>query len=216
MGEYDFNNMELLRLGLSFGGSTFFDIGANIGTYTLISSELPYAQVVSIEPHPTTFVLLRLNVELNARENVLCLNLALSDIEGELPLSDYFHSELNRILKPGEGAGGDLCVPARRFDAICREIDLCPDFIKIDVEGSEQSVLEGFGAYLGEAKAIFIERGEAPELQRMLQSAGYNGPWFCHFRRRVLSKRKQARPEDPIYLGQNFLSQLKEMEFVTA
>src|SRR5579862_3264367 len=59
MGEYDYNNMELLRLVLSQGQNTFFDIGANIGSYTLIASEAPDTQVISIEPHPASFVLLR-------------------------------------------------------------------------------------------------------------------------------------------------------------
>src|SRR5579862_4517451 len=76
MGEYDYNNMELLRLVLCKGEDTFFDIGANIGTYTLIASECADSEVVSIEPHPQTFALLKRNVELNARKNVICLNLA--------------------------------------------------------------------------------------------------------------------------------------------
>jgi hypothetical protein len=44
MGEYDYNNMNLLRLLLSQEKSTFVDIGANIGSYTLIASEIPTLQ----------------------------------------------------------------------------------------------------------------------------------------------------------------------------
>lgn len=214
MGEYDYNNMELLRLVLSQGRNTFFDIGANIGSYTLIASEAPETQVVSIEPHPTTFVLLRLNVELNARENVLCLNLALSDEEGEVPFSDRSDTAINRILGPRDDGEETVSVLARRFDQISRELELDPDFIKMDVEGHEECVLRGFGEQLREAKMIFIESGETPGLQSVLHGAGYSGPWFCHFKRRLLSRKKQARPEDPIYLGPEFLPDLRELKFV--
>jgi hypothetical protein len=47
-----------------------------------------------------------------------------------------------------------------------------------------------------------------------LQSAGYSGPWYCQFKKRRLSPKKQARPEDPVYVGQKFLRVLREMNFV--
>jgi FkbM family methyltransferase len=214
MGEYDYNNMELLRLVLSRVRGTFFDVGANIGVYTLIGSESQNTQVVSIEPHPGTFALLKLNVELNSRSNVLCLNLALSSEPGQVRLSDYQESAINRVVTPGDGESRTLSVTAQRFDQLCSDLDLDPDFIKIDVEGHEETLLQGFGNRLGEAKLICIERGETPDLRGLLQSAGYSGPWYCQFKKRRLSKRKQARPEDPIYVGQSFLRDLREMNFV--
>lgn len=201
MGEYDYNNMELLRFVLSLGDSTFFDIGANIGVYTLIASEFPDSYVVSIEPHPSTFALLKLNVELNARSNVRCLNLALSSKESDVFLSDFSETEINRVLKPGEEQGRALLVRSRRFDEVCHELNLVPDILKIDVEGHEEEVLRGLGDLAGTAKMIFIERGDLPELRALLQTAGYSGPWFFHFKQKLLSKKKQARPEDPVYLS---------------
>jgi FkbM family methyltransferase len=214
MGEYDFNNMELLRLVLSRGHGTFFDVGANIGAYTLIGSESQDTQVVSIEPHPGTFALLKLNVELNSRPNVLCLNLALSSEPGEVRLSDYQESAINRVVTPGDGEPRTVTVAARRFDELCSDLNLDPDFIKIDVEGHEETLLQGFGKRLGDAKLICIERGETSELRGLLQEAGYSGPWYCQFKKRRLSKKKQARPEDPIYVGREFLRVLREMNFV--
>src|SRR5579863_1289886 len=214
MGEYDFNNMRLLGLVLSQGQSTFFDIGANIGSYTLISSESPNACVVSIEPHPRTFALLKLNVELNARNNVLCLNLALSDEEGDVLLSDYSEPERNRVVRSSETETRGPRVRCRRFDCLCDELEFFPDFVKIDVEGHEKAVLDGFGDLITETKMIIIEGGEGSELRSLLQSAGYNGPWFCHFKQRRLSKRKQSRPEDPVYVGQNFMPDLRKLDFV--
>ncbi len=213
MGEYDYNNMELLRFVLSLGECTFFDIGANIGVYTLIASEFPDAYVISIEPHPSTFALLKLNVELNARSNVFCLNLALSSKDCDVLLSDFPEPEINRVLKPTEAQGRALLVRSRRFDEVCRELDLQPDVLKIDVEGHEEEVLRGFGSLAGAAKMIFIERGDTPELRDLLQRAGYSGPWYFHFKQKLLSKKRQARPEDPVYLEQDFISELRNMNF---
>lgn len=214
MGEYDYNNMELLRLVLSRGHYRFFDIGANIGVYTLLASEFPNAFVIAIEPHPSTFSLLKQNIELNARNNVMCLNIAVSDASGTLSFTDYSESTLNRVLKPGEMQQKRLCVPCLRFDEVCLDLEMEPDLVKIDVEGHERSVLEGFGNLIGLAQMIFIEHGVSPELRGILQSAGYNGPWFVHFKNKVFSKSAQSRPEDPIYLKPNFINELVKLDFV--
>jgi FkbM family methyltransferase len=213
MGEYDFNNMELLRLMMSRGNPTFFDIGANIGAYTLLASEFPNAFVVALEPHPSTFSLLKQNIELNFRDNVLCLNIAVSDTEGSLLFSDFSELAINRVLMPGEMEPKSLSVICQRLDEICLGLQMEPDFVKIDVEGHEQQVLEGFGSLAGKAKMIFIERGDTPELRSILQGAGYNGPWFVHFKNRTLSKSTQTRREDPIYIEQQYVSELRAMSF---
>ena len=213
MGEYDFNNMRLLRLILSRGENTFFDVGANIGSYTLVASESRDARVVSLEPHPSTFLTLKQNVQRNARNNVLCLNLALSDEDGYLSLTDLPESSLNRVQKNCTGGTHNLRVISRRFDGLCRELRLYPDFIKIDVEGYEGKVLEGFGDLIGASKIVLIEGGEREDVRSLLQSAGYDGPWFCHFRQGCFSKKQQARPEDPVYLGTEFANDLRKFNF---
>lgn len=214
MGEYDFNNMELLRLVMSHGNPTFFDIGANIGAYTLLASEFPNAFVVALEPHPATFSLLKQNIELNARDNVFCLNIAVSDAEGSVLFSDYSELAINRVLMPDETESKSLSVSCQRIDEVCLNLQIEPDFVKIDVEGHEQQVLEGFGCLAGKAKMVFIERGECPELRSILQTAGYNGPWFVHFKNKTFSKLPQTRREDPVYIEPQYVSELRAMNFI--
>jgi FkbM family methyltransferase len=213
MGEYDFNNMSLLRMLLSRGKSTFLDIGANIGTYTLIASEVTEAIVVSFEPHPATFARLQENVRRNARENVVCLNLALSREEGELRLTDISESPINRVVSAEENGVGTLRVPCRRVDAVCRELNLTPDFAKIDVEGFEDAVLNGLGEYARTAKLIFIEGGERQEVQSWMDNSGYTGPWYSVFKGKQFSTEKQRRPEDPVFIHRGFLSELRGLGF---
>lgn len=213
MGEYDYNNMCLLRLVLTQEESTFIDVGANIGSYTLIASQVASARVVSIEPHPTTFALLENNVRVNDRRNVICLNLALSDCDGDLHFTDGPESSVNRVVQPGETTGAELHVSCRRLDALCRELEVVPDFVKIDVEGHECAVLKGFGDLRGHPRLFFIEGGESQGVRRWMCAAGYSGPWFVHFDERVVSPVRQRRPEDPVFVHPNFISHLRRMNF---
>ena len=208
MGEYDFNNMNFLKWGLRGDGGTFVDVGANIGTYTLIASELPEAKVVSIEPHPSTFESLKHNVQLNGRHNVRCLNAALSSENADLRFTDLSESALNSVVLSTGNGHKALLVKGRRFEGVCREFGLIPDFVKIDVEGHERLVLEGFGDFRASAKVIFVEGGDRPEVRSWMEVAGYSGPWYIHFNDKVFSRRMQGRPEDPAFVRSDFLSEL--------
>jgi len=80
--------------------------------------------------------------------------------------------------------------------------------VKIDVEGHQREVLDGFGEYRGAPKVIVIEDGDQPGVRQWMWDAGYAGPFFVHFKRCHLSEDRQARPEDPVYVSQQFLSVL--------
>jgi FkbM family methyltransferase len=214
MGEYDFNNMRFLRLVLSTRGGTFIDVGANIGVYTLIASEVGKVTVVSVEPHPATFAILEENVRLNGRRNVYCVNVALSQHDGELRFTDYKERAVNRVVSAGESGGNELRVASRRFDDLCRELSVEPDFVKIDVEGHECAVLEGLGNFRGAAKIIFVEGGERLEVRNWMKTAGYTGPWFIHFNDKLLSPGRQSLVKDPLFVHLNYVPELRKFIFV--
>ena len=69
-------------------GATVFDVGANVGWFTLLAARLsgPQGQVVSFEPEPTNFGLLSKSVQMNGFENVRLLQQAASDSDGKLEL----------------------------------------------------------------------------------------------------------------------------------
>jgi FkbM family methyltransferase len=205
MGEYDYNNMRFVRSFLEHSGGTFFDVGANIGTYTLLASEISGAKVVSMEPHPQTFAVLADNVRLNARHNVTCLQVAVSDREGTIALTGGLESSLNHVLQDGEDAQGAIEVRSQRLDTICESTHVFPDIIKIDVEGHEPAVLGGLGRYGAAARTILVEGGDRLAIQDWMRTAGYSGPWFVHFNQAILAKRTQARAEDPIFVRSDLL-----------
>lgn len=217
-GLYNYNNMRMIQELLRSGG-VFFDVGANIGSYTLIASEMSMASVLSFEPHPGTFRLLQENIALNQRDNVRCFNLALGQKEGEIWFSNEHGSAMNHILTESSGNAISVkCVPA---STICKEHNLAPQYVKIDVEGFEYDVLKGFGKYLGEVDVLFIEmnglsdarsRGRG-DIEELLRPFGFIGPLYSDFDGRLLSTHRGGGCEDEIYVSPRFRASTRAWTF---
>lgn len=201
MGMYDFNNMTLIQRVLDATKGVFFDVGANIGAYTLIASEIPGATVVSIEPHPESYRLLRNNVRLNHRHNVTCVNAAASDCEGTLVLSSGSELSTNSVMDGRTPGNKAVMVNSTTLAKLCDDLKLQPTIMKIDVEGHELFVLSGYSNFKG-TSAIIIENGERREIQNMLHTAGYLGPLYYHAAMRDFSTQRQRRAEDAVYIRQ--------------
>ncbi len=212
MGAYDFNNMSFLQLLLRHVGGTFVDVGANIGSYTLVASEVPGARVISIEPHPTAFTLLTENVKRNERLNVTCLNVALSDRDGWLTITNEAELAINRVIHSDTGRNC-LSIKSRKLKSICDEQGIVPNFVKIDVEGHELAVLEGFDNLSSAAMAIWIERGEDEAIVRWMRRFEYLGPLYVHYPTRRLVPRLQGRREDPVFLRRDLVPSLETIGF---
>jgi FkbM family methyltransferase len=211
MGKYDYNNMSFLGELLLRMGGTFVDVGANIGTYTLVVSEVPTARVISIEPHPKVFAKLVENVRRNGRRNVVCLSVAVSDHEGWVRLTDRPGLSLNRVVESNGEACQSVTVPCRTMAAVCGELGVVPDFVKIDVEGHERVVLDGFGNAATECKALVVEGGERASIRGWMRNAGFDGPFFAHVEKGLLSRTPRPRAEDPIFISEKFVPLLRGM-----
>jgi len=213
-GLYDYNNMRLLQWLFRDGG-TFFDIGANIGSYTLVASEQGNAQVVAFEPHPTTVTLLSENVRLNGRKNVTVCPLALGQRDGSLWLTDCAGSSINHSVTQGDGRTVE--VPCRRGDTFCGERGLTPQYVKVDVEGFEFDVLTGFGAQLHCVELLLIEWIGLSEqrsvgsqaIHALLAEYGLSGPYRCLFEKNALLAHAGASREDAIYLRETVRARLQ-------
>lgn len=212
-GLYDYNNMQFVRWVLRTGG-VFFDIGANIGSYTLVASEQKQAEVFAFEPHPQTFQRLCDNLSLNRRHNVHAVQAALGELDGTVALTDRPGSPLNHLV---ERTGTDsIPVASRRADSYCLEMGVQPRFVKLDVEGYEYEVLRGFGRYLEQVDALLIEMNGLAEqrgtnledVHAFLSTAGLIGPWRCNFDRRLFHRVIGSWREDNLYLSSAFGRQL--------
>lgn len=132
-------------------GDLIIDVGANIGTYTSLFSELVGidGRVIAFEPVPQTFAILAANSLGFKFNNVTLLNAALSDKksyygsrilvpESVSGINNYCRAHLSTAA--GSSAMGTLITtfPLDVFD-IDRKVSL----VKIDVEGFELEVLRG-------------------------------------------------------------------------
>jgi len=122
-------------------GSTILDIGANIGLHTLhYSAVAKNGLVIACEPQPETFKTLLRNIYQNDVKNVTPLNIAISDtakIADFYIMSDDAYSSL--IDTARKALSEKIRVLCTTIDGLLGEIKV--DFVKIDVEGMELSVL---------------------------------------------------------------------------
>jgi FkbM family methyltransferase len=146
-GEKQFLNEILMRMNKQ---NIFWDVGANIGFYSIIASkEMNYInKIFAFEPEPKTFNILRKNIELNKVNNINALPVALGDISGEKLLypsdSPNFgaHSFVQRTDFKTKKKG--VRIKINTADKIIDELKIeTPEVIKIDVEGAEILVLRG-------------------------------------------------------------------------
>lgn len=209
-GLYNYNNMNLIQSVVKEGG-VFFDVGANIGSYSLIASEQEKMSVYSFEPHPATFQLLKKNIELNHRQNVQIFNIALGSEETEIFLTDNPGSATNcRVMNLNEKV---IRVKCRRTDSFCRENHVVPNIVKIDVEGFEVDVLIGFGSVLKEVDLFLVEINGLSDARSTGEKVIYDlfkghnfiGPLYCRFDSRRFSRSRSTNSEDSLFVSSSFL-----------
>jgi FkbM family methyltransferase len=168
----------------TFGnGETLYDIGANVGMYTIYAAVMRNANVYAFEPEALNYAELNKNIYLNELHGqVLAYCLALSDVNkvDRLLLSDFglgisYHDfEENswtedkefavdwKVSKDNRRPQG--CI-GQRVDTLIAEGLPVPDHIKIDVDGLEHRVVEGM-----------LETLRQPELKTVLIEINFDNP----------------------------------------
>jgi FkbM family methyltransferase len=139
LGSYEPEKMTLAAT-LVRSGDTVFDIGANVGIYTLLFSQAvgDHGHVVALEPSSRNIDFLRQHLRLNEVGNVSVIEAAASATTGTA-----------RFDATGDPCTGHLAtdgafeVPTMTVDEIVRADDRRPTLLKIDVEGAELDVLAG-------------------------------------------------------------------------
>lgn len=142
-------------------GQTLFDIGANVGMYTIYAAMMRNATVVAFEPEALNYAELNKNIYLNnLHGQVLGYGLALSDVDktDKLLLSDFglgiaYHDFEENSWTEDKTFAPDWSVSrenrrpqgciGRRVDSLIADGLPVPDHIKIDVDGLEHRVIAG-------------------------------------------------------------------------
>ena len=151
-------------------GDTVFDVGAGVGAETLLFSRLvgPSGRVVSLEAHPRTYERLARLCEVNRLANVTPLQVAAADEERTVAISDIEHYLQNTLVD----AGG-IQVPARRIDAIARDLGITGiDLLKMNIEGAERLAIRGLDGIIASTRHVcischdFLADGGGPQQMR--------------------------------------------------
>lgn len=188
--EEDFRALALFKLRPN---ALCVDIGANKGqSITSIKRVLPSARIMSFEPNPATFSMLKLVA--SRHTGVTTYNMAVGAGSGDLTLCvprwrgitfDQLASrkepDRRELAEEIRSYGfASICVDDIEFDLLkinvisLDRLGLHPDFIKVDVEGGELDVLLSAKNILGKAKPLLlIERGHRSDIEDFLATFHY-------------------------------------------
>jgi len=148
--------------------SILWDIGANIGLYSIYAAKSRNTKVFAFEPSVFNLEFLAKNIHINRlQNNIIIFPVALSD------KSDINLFKMNSPLwggalssfgvdydQHGENYNSvfEYSVPGLKADNVCETFNIPkPDYIKIDVDGIEHLILNGAEKILKEVKSVLIE-----------------------------------------------------------
>lgn len=151
------------------GGDVFWDIGANVGIYSLYAA-LRNITVLSFEPSPGNYYLLNRNIEINKMDNrISALCIAFNDTTtldsfymANTDLGSALHSFAEAVDYKGESVSASFKQAMIGFsiDDFVRQFNpLFPNHIKIDVDGIENKIIKGAKHTLSDRrmKSILVE-----------------------------------------------------------
>jgi FkbM family methyltransferase len=202
-GLHEFNDMAFL-LHFLRPNDLFADIGANVGSYTVLASAHVGANTVCLEPVHSTYQQLQENLVVNAiNSKVKALNIAAGAKKGTISFTNNLDT-INHVATQGETNVSVL--PVDRLDNV---LDKIPALIKIDVEGFETEVIMGSEQILSNPnlKAIIIELNglgkrygyDENKIHEKLIEFGFNPYWYDPMTR-ILFLCESFGQENTIYI----------------
>lgn len=156
MGLHEINEMAFLLHFLS-EDDIFFDIGANVGSYTVLAASEVGAKVFSFEPVPATYQTLLWNIAINqVQSRVELFQNAVGSEHGSVHFS-IDQDTMNHVATNLDKSV--IEVEVVRLDDVVSQKNVFPSLLKIDVEGFETEVIKGASLILSNpsVQAIIIE-----------------------------------------------------------
>lgn len=178
-GEYS-RGETMLFAQIALPGSVAVDVGANIGALTLPLARIigSGGTVIAMEPQRAVYQLLCANLALNEIGNVRAIHTAAGRTPGRtfVPIPDQ--------AKPGNFGAVELTdkggepIGVMSIDSL--QLPAC-HFIKIDVEGQEQSVIAGAAETIARFRPVlYVEndrREKSADLIRQIRDLDYVSYW---------------------------------------
>lgn len=140
-GLHEFSDMGYL-LHVLRSEDFFVDVGANVGSYSILAGAAIGSRGIAFEPLPHTYMRLTENLRLNhLEERVISVNKGVGAEQGNIVFTSGKYDAMNHALAENEQSENTVNVEVTTLDACLKTKS--PSLIKIDVEGFETPVLEG-------------------------------------------------------------------------
>jgi FkbM family methyltransferase len=181
--------VEQAYLDLLSPGDVVYDVGANIGWYSLLAARVvgPTGRVVAFEPSLENALIARRNAAVNGLSNITVVPAALTDREGWMTFlqkgslqgrleQDESVAQAQRHAKQNARSTGRTLVPITTLDSwLAHTGEPAPSIVKIDVEGAEVGVLRGMEETMRKARpTLIIElHGTRDEVADRLDGSDY-------------------------------------------
>lgn len=181
-------------------GDLFLDVGANVGTYTVLASGICGANTIAFEPDPVTAERLRRNIGINKLSSLVTVcECAVVAASGEIPFTTG-RDTMNHIVT--ESNASTRAVRAERLDAAVG--DLSPVMMKIDVEGYELGVLQGASGVLNNPALQVLEiETVTPEASVILHAHGFEETNYDPFTRSLSQASGVRRGNNALFVRGN-------------
>jgi FkbM family methyltransferase len=168
---YEQEELEIIKH--AFRGGVFLDVGANVGNHTLFAAMyLGASRVISVEPNPIAYGILRVNVGLNGQHDKITLYpVGLSDDRCRASIHIPSHNLGGGMLAPG---AADARIEVFTGDELLSGSTI--DFIKIDTEGMELNVIRGLANTIRRDHPdmfVEVEDKNVDSFLRLMRTFGY-------------------------------------------
>ena len=150
-------------------GDVVFDIGANVGYYTLLGSRLVgrSGAIVAVEPSVRNLYYIFRHIIINMATNITVVPVACSNTAGLAPFHTGQNSAMGHLDTNGvTGVRGEVTiVPTVTVDALVDQFGAAPHVLKVDVEGAELLLLKGVHATLSKARPMILLSTHSDQLK---------------------------------------------------
>jgi FkbM family methyltransferase len=160
LGSYECQKQRALQRELQ-DGDVVYDIGANVGFYSLLASVLvgDSGHVYSFEPVPGNLQELRRHLEINHVRNCTVIGAAVNSADGEAIFDPSGDRCTGRLA-----ATGSLRVRTVALDSLVSRKEIPPpNLMKIDIEGAELECLRGAAAMIQKSRPVVFLATHGPE-----------------------------------------------------
>lgn len=179
LGRYEKETTDLFKK-IVRPGMTAVDIGAHIGYFTVLFSNLvgPKGRVIAFDADKENFSLLEENISWERYQNVTLINKAVSDTNGTIEFYHFSSKTGSHSIIKQTAIAEKIIVPSVTFDMFLQDSAIANvDVVKIDIEGGEHYAFLGMKKLFEQKPPLYILSEFCP---KHLRNAGMDPMQFLN------------------------------------